>query len=67
MDAEHLKKKYERLYRLAFKVRHFQIRYERDHSSADRDQARRYQRDLDKILKEESDFKKSMLQELFNG
>lgn len=65
MDAEYLKKKFETLYRLAFKVRHYQIRYERDHASVDRDKAKRYQRELDALLKEESEFKKKLLQELF--
>lgn len=65
MDAEYLKKKYEQLYRLAFKVRHFQIRYDRDHASVDKDKARKYQRELDKLLKGEKEIKESMLQELF--
>lgn len=65
MDAEHIKKKYERLYRLAFMVRHYQIRYERDRASVDRDKACYYQRQLDRLLKDEKELKASLLQELF--
>lgn len=62
---EYIQKKFERLYRLAFHMRHWWIRYSKTHASKDKERAQHYQRELDKMLRQEGDLKKSLLQELF--
>ncbi len=65
MDADYVKKKFERLYRFAFLVRHHQIRFKKYRTSVDRDKADYYQRQLDQMLRQEEELKKTLLQELF--
>jgi hypothetical protein len=65
MDTEHIKKKYEQLYRFAFLVRHHQIRFRKYRTGVDWDKAQYYERQLDKLLNGEKKLKESLLQELF--
>jgi len=65
MDGEHIRKKFEQLYRFAFMVRHHQIRFQKYRTSVDRDKAGYYERQLDKLLKNETELKESLQQELF--
>jgi hypothetical protein len=65
MDAATAEKKYNRLYQLTWKVRHHQIRWFKFKTSVDLDKARDYERQLDKLLKEEEKQKISQQKELF--
>lgn len=67
MDTEYLQKRFDQLMRIAQHVRHHQIRYFKYHTSVDLDKARYYEKQMDKILKEENDKKTSQQKEIFEG
>ncbi|WP_346318206.1 hypothetical protein [Chitinophaga sp. YIM B06452] len=65
MDATYLQKRFYRLLDLAEKVRHHQRRYFTFKTSADLDKAKYYERQLDRLVKEERETKDSPQKELF--
>lgn len=65
MDTATITKKYDRLFQAIRNVRHHQIRYYRFKTSVDLDKAKYYERQLDKLLKEEEKQKASQQQQLF--
>lgn len=64
-QKEVLQKKYEQLYNLALKMRHKQRSYFKYHVKADLEAAKRYEREIDQVLKKEIESRKSGQLELF--
>lgn len=65
MDAAYTQKKYDRLFRLVELTRHHQRRYFTFKTSVDLDKAKYYERQLDRLVKEERETKDSPQKELF--
>lgn len=65
MEETGLQKRHERLLTIAEKVRYHQKRYFNYRTSVDLDKAKYYERQLDKVLKEEKHIKESQQKELF--
>jgi len=66
MDAATIEEKYQRLFRLAAKLRHHQARHYKYKTSVDFDKALYYGRQIDHFLKKElKDVPESLKQELF--
>ncbi|MVT11354.1 hypothetical protein [Chitinophaga tropicalis] len=65
MDTDTLQKRLDRLLNVAEKVRHHQKRYFGFKTSVDLEKAKYYERQLDKLLKEEGKIKESQQKELF--
>lgn len=64
-QSENLQKKYEQLYTLTLKMRHRQKQWFKYHVKADLEAAKRYERELDQVLKKEIESRKSGQLELF--